>query len=505
MAEKRLYGRIVHKHDTQSHWENATDFVPMMGEIIIYDVDENYDYERMKIGDGETVVGLLPFISAEDSSEIIIDDELSATSVNPVQNKVIAEALDTLIGDIPVQEQITTAISNKADDDHEHTAAEVGADVSGAAASALSEAKSYTDTKTDGLVAASALTSHTEDTENPHDVTKAQLGLGNVENKSSATIRGELTNENVISALGYASETTGGAMSAADKQLLNELAEFVGDKSVDEKITDAIAGKAPTSHASTATTYGAASASNYGHAKASSTTPKAPGTAAVGSETSSFSRGDHIHPLQASEYGINTTGSGSAYIATVPEITALRPGIGFIMIPHVQSTTAAPTLNVNGLGAKTLIRRKSSGSAAVDSGYNTKWLSNLTPYKVIYDGTDWIVEGVTRPVADDLSGTVPVLNGGTGATDAQTARINLGITPANIGAATQTAFNALSKLVGDEPVADQISAAMTNFTPTLSSLGIPQPTRSDYGKFLRVNSSGSYTLETISYAEEVSF
>jgi hypothetical protein len=62
-------------------------------------------------------------------------------------------------------------------------------------------------------------------------------------------------------------------------------------------------GKAPTSHASTATTYGAASASNYGHAMASSTTPKANGTAAVGSETAKFARGDHVHPLQTSVSG----------------------------------------------------------------------------------------------------------------------------------------------------------------------------------------------------------
>lgn len=38
---------------------------------------------------------------------------------------------------------------------------------------------------------------------NPHHVTKADVGLGSVENKSSATIRGELTSANVTTALGY--------------------------------------------------------------------------------------------------------------------------------------------------------------------------------------------------------------------------------------------------------------------------------------------------------------
>ena len=58
--------------------------------------------------------------------------------------------------------------------------------------------------------------------------------------------------------------------------------------------------RAPTSHASSATTYGVSSASDYGHAKASGTTPKAlAASASVGSETGSFARGDHIHPLPA--------------------------------------------------------------------------------------------------------------------------------------------------------------------------------------------------------------
>jgi len=45
--------------------------------------------------------------------------------------------------------------------------------------------------------------SHTTNKSNPHGVTKAQLGLSNVENKSSATIRGEITSSNVTTALGF--------------------------------------------------------------------------------------------------------------------------------------------------------------------------------------------------------------------------------------------------------------------------------------------------------------
>ena len=43
---------------------------------------------------------------------------------------------------------------------------------------------------------------------NPHGTTKTDLGLGSVENKSSETIRSELTKKNVTDALGYTPPTT---------------------------------------------------------------------------------------------------------------------------------------------------------------------------------------------------------------------------------------------------------------------------------------------------------
>jgi hypothetical protein len=64
--EKDILGRIVHKHDTETNWDKATGFIPKQGEIIVYDVDTKYSYQRMKIGDGKTAVPNLPFcLSAE--------------------------------------------------------------------------------------------------------------------------------------------------------------------------------------------------------------------------------------------------------------------------------------------------------------------------------------------------------------------------------------------------------------------------------------------------------
>lgn len=71
MASKTFNGRIIHKHDIESNWNLAVNFIPMQGEIIIYDVDETHEYERIKIGDGATNVNSLPFVN-----DIITNDEI---------------------------------------------------------------------------------------------------------------------------------------------------------------------------------------------------------------------------------------------------------------------------------------------------------------------------------------------------------------------------------------------------------------------------------------------
>ena len=58
MANKTFQGRIVQKHDTKANWDKATNFVPLKGEIIVYD-----DLKKIKIGDGVTKVGSLTFIN----------------------------------------------------------------------------------------------------------------------------------------------------------------------------------------------------------------------------------------------------------------------------------------------------------------------------------------------------------------------------------------------------------------------------------------------------------
>ena len=55
---KIINARMSQKHDTEAHWKLAINFIPLKGELIIYDVDANNPNERIKIGNLE--LGNLP-------------------------------------------------------------------------------------------------------------------------------------------------------------------------------------------------------------------------------------------------------------------------------------------------------------------------------------------------------------------------------------------------------------------------------------------------------------
>lgn len=78
MTEKTFNTRIIHKHDIELNWLKTPDFIPMSGELIIYDVDENNKYARMKIGDGVTTISDLPFTKeiALDANNIVKQENL---------------------------------------------------------------------------------------------------------------------------------------------------------------------------------------------------------------------------------------------------------------------------------------------------------------------------------------------------------------------------------------------------------------------------------------------
>ncbi len=60
--EKNMNARIQHKHDIEANWNKALNFIPKIGEIIVYDIDDNYNYSRFKIGDGVRAINDLEFL-----------------------------------------------------------------------------------------------------------------------------------------------------------------------------------------------------------------------------------------------------------------------------------------------------------------------------------------------------------------------------------------------------------------------------------------------------------
>ena len=58
---KEIKTRIRNKHDLEVNWQKAVNFIPMAGEIIIYDQDATHAQPRIKIGDGTTNINNLLF------------------------------------------------------------------------------------------------------------------------------------------------------------------------------------------------------------------------------------------------------------------------------------------------------------------------------------------------------------------------------------------------------------------------------------------------------------
>ena len=60
--------RLTIKHDIAANWAKAVNFIPLAGELILYDgVVENgnyIEYPKLKIGDGKTKINDLPFVDS---------------------------------------------------------------------------------------------------------------------------------------------------------------------------------------------------------------------------------------------------------------------------------------------------------------------------------------------------------------------------------------------------------------------------------------------------------
>lgn len=235
-----------------------------------------------------------------------------------------------------VTSSIQTQLNNKAGSSHAHGNISNGGALSGKSMAVITDAN--------GLITTSSTISTTElgyldgVTSNVQNQLNSKAGSGHT--------HGNLTNGGALGTANAVAVTDGNKLLTASTSITTtELGYLDG---VSSNVQDQLNAKAPTSHASTATTYGVSSAANYGHAMASSTTPKANGTAAVGSETAKFARGDHVHPIQTSVSG--NAGTADKW-KTPRKITWTGDATGEVTLDGSADKEASLTLVASGVTA----------------------------------------------------------------------------------------------------------------------------------------------------------
>ena len=114
---------------------------------------------------------------------------------------------------------------------------------------------------------------------------------------------------------------------------------------------------------------------------------------------------ERVEALEESPGGalvaVTTSGSANAYTATVSGLT-VEAGACFIMIPHVVSSSTTCTLAVNG-GTAAPIKRLLGTTSVVKDGDDKTWIAANVPRLVIFDGTNWIIQDISKPSAADLA------------------------------------------------------------------------------------------------------
>ena len=87
MSNKVFNGRIQQKHGTASEWSLATSFIPLDGELIVYDVDNDNPSPRFKVGNGVDKVNDLPF--SDDDIWAAIEELPTKTYIEEYVNESI--------------------------------------------------------------------------------------------------------------------------------------------------------------------------------------------------------------------------------------------------------------------------------------------------------------------------------------------------------------------------------------------------------------------------------
>ena len=260
---------------------------------------------------------------------------------------------------------------------HQVTAEQVGADASGSAAAVQTK-----------------LDTHTANRNNPHQVTAEQVGAD-----------------------------ASGSAAAVQTKLDTHTANRNNPHQVTAEQIGALSGIVPLTNGGTGATDGATGLKNLFAAGTTVLSSNQYGDTLPDASTVGrlfFKKGESV----AKPVTMDST-DGRTYTCTIPGITELTAGVSFIGIPSIESTNKTVSINVNGLGKKLIRRRVSNRSGLSTIGGSNNWLTSGSPLEFIYNGTCWLVADMTEPHAEDLMGSVPIANGGTGASDGATGLANL--------------------------------------------------------------------------------
>lgn len=334
--EKTIRTRIQNRHAPESYWVSNNTFVPRAGEIIIYDVDETHSHPRVKIGDGQTTIVNLPFGDAT----------------------VLGETADTAYrGD-----------RGKTAYDH-----------------AFAKGSAYSS----GL----------------YKVTTNEQG--HVTN-ATPVVKKDITDLGVPAqdtTYNDATQTTHGLMSANDKKKLDnakELQSAVSDPTASGTAVEFISGISQNDQGvispskKTVRTMGAASADAAGSTGLVPAPAKGKqaqflrGDGEWETPTHQTIKQDGVTGATANRYATCTTAAGTAAkTATITTGTFTLETGATVYVKFTNSNTVAlPTLNVNGTGAKSIMRYGTTHAGTVES---TSWAAGaVVPFT--YDGTYWIMQ-----------------------------------------------------------------------------------------------------------------